>query len=204
MQATAALLAFGLDPRAAFAAADDYTFDPGRGAFAFFESRDGDDRTETVVFATRSDGDGPDGNLDKSVALVWTTTWNSKKDKVRRVAFGAAENSKVKVNVASDLSTASVSGEIKVYDVVKDEKYTLELDVSWTKNDSKNNLNFRETYSPEPDPAYFARVQMDGDAREAKATGSVLRGNTDLTPKSASDAYITDLDDSRVTFGYPE
>jgi hypothetical protein len=75
--------------------------------------------------------------------------------------------------------------------------------MSWTQDGSKRSLSFDETYSPEPDDAYNARFQLRGDQRRAKATGEVLRGNANLTPKAAKEAFIGDFDSARATFTYP-
>ncbi len=186
--------------RAAF---DRYVLDSGRGAFAWFESRDGKKRTWTAVLISRSGGDGPDGNLDKPVALVWTTTFNPRKGKVQRVAFGYADDGRCKVTANSDLSAASVNGSIRVWDAVKDEKYTLDLALNWTKDGGEKSLDFDEIYSPEPDPAYSAQFQVNGDQREATATGEVLRGSTNLTPKSSKNGFIGFFDVARITFTWP-
>jgi hypothetical protein len=203
LKAGTGLALAGLTAESVRAASDRYTLDSGRGAFAFFESRDGKDRTHTAVFITRSAGSGPDGSLRKPVALVWTTTWNHNKNKIRRVSFGVADDGRAKVNVASDYTTAAVSGSIRVFDPVKNETTSLKLNLSWSHKNSKSSLNFNESYYPAPDQAYTARYVIKGSARDAVAKGSVMRGNTDLTPKSSSDGFIGDFDSTRVTFSYP-
>lgn len=187
---------------------DEYTADPARAVFAVFEDRDGDNRSLTTVFATRGKLDETDGETfgDQAV-LVWTSTWNKKKDKVRRVAFGAAEASKVKVNVDSSLDTGTVSGKVRVYDAVKDEEYTLELDLQWSKDGGKESLNLDETYEPAPSDEYSEDVFLKSsgtNAKDATANGDVTRGNTDLVNKKSAEAYIIDLSDGDFTIEYPD
>lgn len=203
LKASAGLLAAGLTTRTALAEFDRYILDPGRGAFAWFESRSGKKRTWTGVFICRAGGTGPDGDLLKPVVLVWTTNWNNKKGKIQRVAFGVADDGRCRVSAVTDLSSASVDGTIRVWDAIKDEKSTLSLNVSWSEDGSKRSLNFDETYSPDPNPDYNARFQLRGDQRRATASGEVLRGNTNLTPKDAREAFIGNFDAARVTFTWP-
>jgi hypothetical protein len=203
LKAGAGLLVAGITTETARAAFDRYVLDSGRGAFAWFESRSGKKRTWTAVLISRAGGDGPDGALYKPVVLVWTTSFNAKKGKVQRVAFGAADDGRCRVSASSDLTEASTDGTIRVWDAVKDDSYTLSISMSWTQDGSKRSLSFDETYSPEPDDAYNARFQLRGDQRRAKATGEVLRGNANLTPKAAKEAFIGDFDSARATFTYP-
>ncbi|MFM9107849.1 MAG: WD40 repeat domain-containing protein [Chloroflexota bacterium] len=203
LKATAGLAAAGLTTRTALAEFDRYVLDEGRGAFAWFESRSGKKRTWTAVLISRSGGSGPDDDLFKPVVLLWTTSFNAKKGKVQRVAFGYADDGRCRVSATTDFATGSVDGTIRVWDAVKDEMQTLTLDISWTENGSERSLDFDETYSPDPDPAYSARFQVRGDQRPAKAEGEVLRGNTNLIPKTSKQGFIGYFDSARVTFTYP-
>lgn len=203
------LVAGGALPGLALAAqTDSYTADSARAVFAVFEDRDGDNRSLTTVFATRGKLHETDGETygDQAV-LVWTSTWNTKKDKVRRVAFGAAEPGKIKVNVDDELDSGTVTGKVRVYDAVKDEEYTLELDLQWSKDGGKENLNLSETFEPDPSNQYTEEVVLKSSgngAKDATATGDVTRGNTDLVNKKSADAYIIDLADGDFTIEYPD
>ncbi|MFM8592964.1 MAG: hypothetical protein ACKOCK_01025 [Chloroflexota bacterium] len=70
------ILAGSVLPGAVLAVTDIYTTaDAGRGVFGYWEVKDGDTRTQTVLVASRSAGDGPDGSLNKPVVFIWTITW---------------------------------------------------------------------------------------------------------------------------------
>ena len=203
LKAGAGVLVAGLTTQSARADFDRYVLDPGRGAFAWFESRDGKRRTWTGILACRAGGDGPDGTLKKPVVLLWTSSWNNRKSKLQRVAFGVADDGRCRVSAVSGLSTASVTGTIRVWDAVKGERSTLTIDLEWNENAGKRNLDFDETYSPDPDPLYTARFIARGEKRDAIASGEILRGNRNLTPKRSKDAFIGDFDSARVLFDWP-
>ena len=191
-------------PAAVRAVTDIYTADAGRGVYGFWEVRDDNLRTQTVIVASRSAGDGPDGSLNKPVVFLWTITWNTDNDKLKRAAFGAASGSKVSVSVPSDLKTGTVTGNVKVYDAVKDEKYTITLDLSWAKTSGQSPLGFDETWTAPPDPEYSTVVHLQADdARDADVTGTIMRGSTDLAGGESKEGYIGDFNEASQTFIYP-
>ena len=196
-------------PAAVMAAHDDatYTASGARAVFASFESSDGNKRTLTTVFATRGDLKEVDGDtFGDPAVLVWTTTWNNDNDKVVRLAFGVADRDQVKVNVPKNLDSGSVSGKVRVQDIVKDDNYTLKLDLDWTRDGSKDTLDFNRTFSPAPDNRYKDVVSIDSTndgSKDASANGAITRGNADLVTKKSGDAFIVELGDAELEIDNP-
>jgi hypothetical protein len=185
-----------------------YTANASRAVYAAFEDRNGDRRTLTTVLATRGKLNEVDGSTfgDQSV-FVWTTTWNAQKDKVRRVAFGVADRDEVEVNVPNDFDSARVFGKVRVRDVVKDQNYTLDLDLSWERDGARESVSVDQIYSPPEDNRYREIVAIESvgnQGREAFADGEISRGAVNLVGQRSNEAWFFQVEDVGIRIVYPE
>lgn len=159
-------------------------------ADAVFQSREGCVQTTVVVFAV--DGQvkqsGSRTEMD-SFASVFIDVFDVCTGELYRSAFGQAELAPDDFTISPNLSTASLTTSIEVFDFVSSTSFTVDIDMDWAAGDETLREKGRTTFTS---PGFRVTNRFDQMSRNATATGTVSDGCPNYTPGASQFARLLD------------
>lgn len=181
------LLALAPPARAAGAETLHFSF-RGQTADAFFSSTQGCVVTDVGVFA--ADGrikTGPGGPEVASMAATFISQFDVCTQTQLLAADGFAELAPGEFQIDAELTAATLTATIEVFDFVSGTSFPVDVDVSWT--------GFGDTFTVKDRfhqraPGFKANFRFDGTFRDATAAGTVTDGTTNFTPEPAVFAQL--------------
>jgi hypothetical protein len=189
------LMALALPARAAPAETLHFSFQ-GQTADAFFSSTEGCVVTDVGVFAV--DGrvkTGPGRPAVESTASVFISQFDFCTQTQLLAADGFAVLAPGEFQIAADLTSATLTATIEVFDFVSGTSFPVDVNVSW----SGSGDTFREKqHFHFTAPGFKANFRMDGTFREATAAGTVTDGTTNFTPEPAVFAQLGSVKQGEV------
>ncbi|MCC6314953.1 MAG: hypothetical protein IT337_13180 [Thermomicrobiales bacterium] len=202
----ALLLIGGAAPGAVLAANKTETYKAqDHTVYAQFEERDGNLRTITTVIATKNATSTPD-RKQSPLVMVSSVTYDTKKGKMRWNAFGTTTRPDA-FNIDSKLGGGAVKAKVRVYDAVKEQTFTVNVDVKWNA-DGKVHKGQTDSFTVNPPKGATDGVKLAvkavGDIRDATTSGTVKKGGAVWGDGNAKDAELYDLDSLLVTVTRPE
>jgi hypothetical protein len=181
---TVLVLALALPAGAAPAETLHFSF-KGRLAEAFFSSTDASGCVLTEVYVAADDGRvkiDPGGAEAESAAVIFISQF----DTCTGTQLGAAEGTALLApgafQIDKELTAATLSATIEVFDSVSDTSFPVQVNVSWTGVGDTTREKQRSHLTA---PGFKSIIRVDGTSREATASGTVTDGTTNFTPGPA-------------------
>jgi hypothetical protein len=178
------LMALTLPARAAPAETLHFSF-KGQFAEALFSSTDPSGCVVTEVFVAADDGrvkTGPGMPEVESVAFIFISQFDVCTQTQLLAADGFAVLAPDAFQIDRQLTAATLTATIEVFDFVSGTSFPVEVNVSWT--------GFGDTFSVKDRfhlkaPGFKVNSRFDGTFRDATASGTVTDGTTNFTPEPA-------------------
>ena len=189
------LMALAVPARAAPAETLHFRFQ-GQTAEAFFSSIEGCVATDVFVFAV--DGSiktGPGRPTVESTASIFISQFDVCTGTELLAADGFAVLAPGEFQIDQQLTAATLTATIEVFDFVSGTSFPVDVNVSWT--------GFGDTFSQKQRshftaPGFKANSRFDGTFRQATASGTVTDGTTNFTPEPAVFAQLGSVKQGEV------
>ncbi len=181
------LMALALPARAAGAETLHFSFQ-GQTADAFFSSTQACVVTDVGVFAV--DGrvkTGPGRPAVESTASIFISQFDVCTGTQLLAADGFAVLAPGEFQIEEQLTAATLTATIEVFDFVSGTSFPVDVNVSWT--GFGDTFTIKERFH-QRSPGFRANFRMDGTFREATAAGTVTDGTTNYTPEPAVFAQL--------------
>jgi hypothetical protein len=191
------LLALALPARAAGAETLHLSF-AGQTADATFFSTDPSGCVSTEVFLLVTDGRSRDGTGQPEVAST-ALIIVSQADLCTRTELVAADGTAVlapgQFQIDGQLTAASLTATIEVFDFVSGASFPVDVNVSWTGvgETASAKVRLHQTF-----PGFKVNQRTDRTFREATATGTVSDGTTNFTPEPTASAELASVKQGEV------
>jgi hypothetical protein len=189
------LMALTLPARAAPAETLHFSF-TGLSAEAFFSSTEGCVVTDVGVFAMEGRvKTGPGRPAVESAAATFVSQFDVCTGTQLLAADGFAVLAPGEFQIDEQLTAATLTATIEVFDFVSGASFPVDVSVSWT--------GFGDTFSVKDRfhlkaPGFKVNSRFDGTFREATAAGTVTDGTTNFTPEPAVFAQLGSVKQGEV------
>jgi hypothetical protein len=192
------VFAFATEPRANAAAQVAVGQSSGSSVIASFESLDasGCVITDTFVFADSGifNNPPPGGPTPSIVAGIGISQFDQCSGLLTIAAAGSTDQ--VSLNIATDLSTATLTGTIPVDEVVSGTTLYLTVNMKWT---ATADIVHQVSNSHVRVPGFVAAAHFNGDLRDGLASGSVSGSGQEFTPGVSISAQFEQLVEGQVS-----
>jgi hypothetical protein len=168
-----------------------------KGTFALFVSTNGDIQTITQVFTSslRENSSGSGGPTTSPVTSVLVLQVNTATQQVLLNTLGSTSDHVL--DIAHDLSSASVQATVEMFDVVNETIFSVAVDVSWASTGEPVTEHSVIRFS---ESGIRVTAVFKGTQQAAVASGTVTGLSMNFTPTPSDTAQIQDnKTDSVVT-----
>jgi hypothetical protein len=192
-----ALMALALPARAAGAETLHFSF-AGQTADATFFSTDPSGCVSTEVFLLVTDGRSKSGSGPPTVApsaIIIVSQADTCTQTVLIAADGTAVLAPGQFQIDNQLTAATLTATIEVFDFVSGASFPLEVNVSWT---GVGGLSSSKTHVHQTFPGFKVNRRDDRTFRDATASGTVSDGTTNFTPEPTTEAELASVKNGEV------
>ena len=171
----------------------------GKSAEAFFFSEADCVGTFVFVFANKGQSQSPPGPWTRgTVADVFIDQFDFCNETLLLSAFGSALVDDSAFQINRDISSATLSATINVWDFVSETSFDVVVNMAWT---GTGDLSRENSHSHFSSPGCRFNGRFKGSFRPGEASGSVSDGGTNFTPDPTSSAFLTSTSNGSIEIG---
>jgi len=171
----------------------------GKSAEAFFFNEENCVSTFVDVFATKGQSQSPPGPWTRGTeAFVFIDQFDFCTETPLLSASGSALLDDSAFQINREISSASLSATINVWDYVSETSLDVVVNMAWTGTGDLSRENSHFHFSS---PGCRFNGRFKGAFRPGEASGSVSIGGTNFTPDPTSSAFLTSTSNGSVEIG---